>query len=76
MISAGAFLLLVVLLKLNMQFPENVMAHVEVVLRWVHIVAGIIWVGLLYFFNLVNVPLMKVCGTASEPSASARSWFS
>src|SRR5438093_5754870 len=28
-------------------------------LRWVHFVAGITWIGLLYFFNLVNVPLMK-----------------
>src|SRR5271169_949579 len=28
-------------------------------LRWVHFLAGITWVGLLYFFNLVNVPFMK-----------------
>jgi uncharacterized membrane protein len=25
-------------------------------LRWVHIGAGIIWIGLLYYFNLVQVP--------------------
>jgi uncharacterized membrane protein len=31
----------------------------EVTLRWMHFVAGITWIGLLYFFNLVNVPLMK-----------------
>jgi uncharacterized membrane protein len=29
------------------------------ILRWIHLVAGITWVGLLYFFNLVNVPFMK-----------------
>jgi uncharacterized membrane protein len=29
------------------------------VIRWLHIVAGILWVGLLYFFNLINVPFMK-----------------
>ena len=28
-------------------------------LRWVHFVAGITWVGLLYFFNLVNVPFQR-----------------
>ena len=28
-------------------------------LRWVHFLAGITWIGLLYFFNLVNVPFMK-----------------
>ncbi len=27
--------------------------------RWIHLLAGITWIGLLYFFNLVNVPLMK-----------------
>lgn len=29
------------------------------VLRWVHFVAGITWIGLLYFFNLVNVPFLN-----------------
>jgi len=28
-------------------------------LRWVHITASIVWVGLLYYFNLVNVPFLK-----------------
>src|SRR5918994_3208233 len=27
--------------------------------RWFHFLAGITWIGLLYFFNLVNVPLQK-----------------
>jgi uncharacterized membrane protein len=31
----------------------------RIVVRWIHFVAGITWIGLLYFFNLVNVPLMK-----------------
>ena len=31
----------------------------HVILRWLHFVAGITWIGLLYFFNLVNVPLQK-----------------
>jgi uncharacterized membrane protein len=29
----------------------------QVLFRWVHIVAGILWIGLLYWFNWVNVPL-------------------
>jgi len=33
------------------------LAHM--VVRWLHFVAGITWIGLLYFFNLVNVPLQK-----------------
>src|SRR6266498_4783286 len=31
----------------------------HVAMRWLHFVAGITWIGLLYFFNLVNVPLQK-----------------
>ena len=29
----------------------------QVLFRWIHIVAGILWIGLLYWFNWVNVPL-------------------
>ena len=31
----------------------------QLLLRWAHFMAGITWIGLLYFFNLVNVPLQK-----------------
>ena len=31
----------------------------RILFRWFHFVAGITWIGLLYFFNLVNVPLQK-----------------
>src|SRR6266571_9503365 len=34
-------------------------ALTRIALRWFHFVAGITWIGLLYFFNLVNVPLQK-----------------
>src|SRR5216110_1999826 len=33
------------------------LAHI--IVRWLHFVAGITWIGMLYFFNLVNVPLQK-----------------
>lgn len=29
-------------------------------MRWLHILAGITWIGLLYFFNFVNVPFQGV----------------
>ncbi|HSD45969.1 MAG TPA: urate hydroxylase PuuD [Pyrinomonadaceae bacterium] len=31
----------------------------RILFRWFHFVAGITWIGLLYFFNLVNVPVQK-----------------
>lgn len=39
----------------------------ELILRWFHFLAGITWVGLLYFFNLVNVPFMKQVDAAAKP---------
>jgi uncharacterized membrane protein len=47
------------MLQVEVKFPENAMATVEIVLRTLHFLAGITWIGLLYFFNLVNVPVMK-----------------
>src|SRR5712671_5256724 len=43
----------------QVNFPSDVRTNIEMLLRWVHFLAGITWIGLLYFFNLVNVPLMK-----------------
>ncbi len=37
------------------------------ILRWFHFIAGITWIGLLYFFNLVNVPFMKQVDAAAKP---------
>src|SRR5678816_666857 len=34
-------------------------AFARIFFRWFHFVAGITWIGLLYFFNLVNVPVQK-----------------
>src|SRR5688500_10542426 len=39
--------------------PPNAEAIMRIAFRWFHFVAGIAWIGLLYFFNLVNVPFQK-----------------
>lgn len=50
-------------------------------LRWVHFLAGITWIGLLYFFNLVNVPFMKQVDAGMKPkifqylTLPALQWF-
>jgi uncharacterized membrane protein len=38
--------------------PQDFNTNLLMLFRWVHFLAGITWVGLLYFFNLVNVPFM------------------
>jgi uncharacterized membrane protein len=32
----------------------------SVLFRWIHVVAGILWIGLLYWFNWVNIPFAGV----------------
>lgn len=40
-------------------FPTNAVAIEQMGLRWIHFIFGFIWIGLLYFFNLVAFPTMK-----------------
>jgi uncharacterized membrane protein len=53
----------------------------QLILRWFHIIAGITWVGLLYFFNLINVPFMKQVDAGAKPkilqylTLPALNWF-
>ena len=61
--------------------PET-SAVLDALLRWIHVVAGILWIGLLYFFNFVNIPFaakMKEAGvgktTVPELMPRALFWF-
>ena len=53
----------------------------QLILRWFHFIAGIAWIGLLYFFNLINVPFMKTVDAAAKPkifenmTLPALNWF-
>ena len=65
----------------HISFPTGGAATEEIVLRWLHIVSGIIWIGLLYFFNLVGVPLLGSLDPAVRTKiyaplmSRAMSWF-
>ncbi len=43
-----------------------------VLLRFAHIIFGIIWIGHLYFFNLVNVPFQKELSAAEKATVNPR----
>lgn len=34
----------------------DIMETLQALFRWIHVVAGILWIGLLYWFNFVNLP--------------------
>ena len=43
------------------------MDGLEAIFRWLHILAGITWIGLLYFFNWVNGPFQgKIDGPTKK----------
>ena len=46
--------------------PET-SATIQLLLRWFHIFAGIVWIGHLYFFNFVNVPFQGVLEKELKP---------
>ena len=53
----------------------------EFLLRWLHFLAGITWIGLLYYFNFVQGPFMAEADPATKSAATqklvprALAWF-
>ncbi len=55
--------------------------EVLIVVRWIHFLAGITWIGLLYFFNLVNSRAAATIDASARPHLTttllprALAWF-
>src|SRR4030095_12367153 len=41
-------------------------AWIDPILRWIHVVSGIMWIGHLYFFNFVNAQVAKTYDADSK----------
>ncbi len=50
----------------HVSFPDGFTPTLQLLLRWVHFMAGIVWVGLLYFFILVNTPFLQEADPATR----------
>ncbi len=42
-----------------MTWPQDWQTNVTFLLRWAHLLGGVAWIGILYWFNLVNVGFQK-----------------
>jgi uncharacterized membrane protein len=62
---------LAALFTAQVSFPQNASVNEQIVLRWLHFVSGIVWVGFLYFFNLVSTPVMQQMDAAGRSRAYA-----
>jgi uncharacterized membrane protein len=40
------------------------------IFRWIHVVAGVLWIGLLYYFNFVQIPSMPKIPDDQKPAVS------
>lgn len=47
-------------------WPQDFATNFQFLLRWLHFLAGITWIGMLYFFNLVNVQFQKEIDAATK----------
>ena len=45
-------------------------SNIHLVVRWLHVLAGITWIGYLYFFNFVNVPLQGALDDATKKTVN------
>jgi len=53
-----------------MTWPQDFATNFQFLLRWIHFLAGITWIGMLYFFNLVNVQFQKEIDAATKLKAN------
>src|SRR5256885_15197115 len=51
---------------------DDIPSLVNVLLRWAHIMFGIIWLGHLFFFNLVNVPFQADLDKELKPKVNPK----
>jgi uncharacterized membrane protein len=67
---AGVVLAVILMLRLNGQNFEDGGAAAVAIMRWLHTFFGILWIGLLYYFNFVQIPTMPKIPAELKPGVS------
>src|SRR3546814_1020119 len=57
-LGTGLVLAIILMLCLNGQNFEDGIAAGNAIMRWIHTFFGVLWIGLLYYFNFVQMPTM------------------
>ena len=50
----------------------DLFSNIHLLMRWLHVIAGITWIGHLYFFNFVNVPLQAALDDAGKKAVNPK----
>ena len=53
-----------------MAFAQSVPVDLNAMMRWLHAFFGILWIGLLYYLNFVQVPVMPSIADDLKPAVS------
>lgn len=69
-LSAGLVLAIIVIFFVHWLADAHP-ATLESLYRWLHILSGITWIGLLYYFNFVQVPAMNAAAADSGGPGAA-----
>ena len=64
-VFAGFVLLVLILLALGANFSAP---ELPFVFRWLHVMCGIMWIGLLWYFNFVQIPSMAKIPDEQKPA--------
>jgi uncharacterized membrane protein len=78
-VTAGVVLLIVLVLAVNTAKFDH--AWGAFVMRWLHVMSGVMWIGLLWYFNFVQIPSMPKIPDEQKPAVgkviapTALFWF-
>jgi uncharacterized membrane protein len=64
-VFAGFVLLAVIIFALGGNFSS---AELPFVFRWLHVMFGVMWIGLLWYFNFVQIPSMSKIPDEQKPA--------
>lgn len=51
---------------------QDLYTNLQLLLRWIHVIAGITWIGHLYFFNFVNANLQGALDDAAKKAVNPK----
>jgi uncharacterized membrane protein len=67
-VIAGFVLAIIVFLVINQGRSDFGMEFAKYILRFLHVLSGIMWIGLLYYFNFVQIPNMSKIPDEQKPA--------
>jgi uncharacterized membrane protein len=69
-ITAGVVVLIVIVLAVSGLTGDGVRSSDLFIVRWLHVMAGVMWIGLLWYFNFVQTPSMPKIPDDQKPAVS------